>query len=623
MIRSIHWSNRCAIPNVVRMTTSDTSSAFSPASFSVSSAPHISRGERLLATSVLVIGTGGAGLRASIELAERGVQVLAVGKRRKHDAHTTLAAGGINAALGTMDPQDSWQQHAADTLRESYYLADPAIVEIVARNAARGIEDLERWGMPFAREADGRISQRFFGAHKYRRTCYAGDYTGLEIQRTLLRRARELDVPIVDTIYITRLLAADGRIFGAYGFDIVDGTPIVIHADAVILAAGGHNRIWRNTSSRRDENTGDSFRLAALAGARIRDAELVQFHPSGILEPAEAAGTLVSEAARGEGGILRNGLGERYMEKYDPERMELSTRDRVALASYTEIIEGRGTTNGGVFLDVSHLPRETILEKLPRVYRTLIDLQMLDITEEPIEIAPTAHYSMGGVWVRPEDHSTGVAGLYAIGEASSGLHGANRLGGNSLIELLVYGRITGTDAAEYVSGLTEVRRSPEAVAEARAEMRGLLGGEAADRSAESPRLLQRALRDLMTDHAGVVRSEEGLREGLAKLDALQDRVDRLTAHPDIAGFDDLAHAFDLYGSMLAARATLECALERRETRGCHNRSDFPSQDDALRGSFIWAPGAGVTFEPVAEAPDSFRDLAYEQADESVAGKLVE
>ena len=575
--------------------------------------------ERLLSTSVLVIGTGGAGLRASIELAERGVQVLAVGKRRKHDAHTTLAAGGINAALATMDPEDSWQQHAADTLRESYFLADPAIVEIVARNAARGIEDLERWGMPFAREEDGRISQRFFGAHKYRRTCYAGDYTGLEIQRTLLRRARELEVPIVDTIYITRLLAADGRIFGAYGFDVVDGTPVVIHADAVILAAGGHTRIWRNTSSRRDENTGDSFRLAALAGAKIRDAELVQFHPSGILQPDDAAGTLVSEAARGEGGILRNALGERYMSKYDPERMELSTRDRVALASYTEIIEGRGTTNGGVFLDVSHLPRETIFEKLPRVYRTMIDLQMLDITREPIEIAPTAHYSMGGVRVRPEDHGTGVDGLYAIGEASSGLHGANRLGGNSLIELLVYGRITGEDAAEYVTGLTEVRRSPEAVAEARAEMQHLLSGK----GAETPRLLQRAVRDLMTEHAGVVRSEEGLLAGLDKLAEIEARADRLGVHPDIAGFDDLAHAYDLYGSLLAARATLECALERRETRGCHNRSDFPERDEALRGSFIWAPGEGVSFEPVAAAPDSFRELAAETIDTSVEGKLVE
>jgi succinate dehydrogenase / fumarate reductase flavoprotein subunit len=575
--------------------------------------------EQLISTSVLIIGTGGAGLRAGIELAERGVDVLAVGKRRKHDAHTTLAAGGINAALGTMDPEDSWEQHAADTLRESYFLADPRIVEIVTKNAARGIEDLDRWGMPFAREDDGRISQRFFGAHLYRRTCYAGDYTGLEIQRTLLRKAKEVQVPIVDTIYITRLLVSDGRVFGAYGFDIVTGTPIIIHADAVILAAGGHTRIWRNTSSRRDENTGDTFRLAALAGARIRDAELVQFHPSGILEPAEAAGTLVSEAARGEGGILRNARGERYMEKYDPERMELSTRDRVALASYTEIIEGRGTTNGGVFLDVSHLPREQIFSKLPRVYRTLIDLQMLDITEQPIEIAPTAHYTMGGVHVTPEEHSTGIDGLYAIGESASGLHGANRLGGNSLIELLVYGRITGGDAADYVSGLTSVQRDPEAVAEARNEMQALLTGS----GKESPRLLQRMLRNLMTEHAGVVRSEQGLTEGLEKLTELDARVAELTAHPDIAGFDDLAHAFDLYGSMLAARATLESARERRETRGCHNRSDFPEQSEELVGNMVWSLSKGVEFEKAAEAPDSFRDLAKEHIDDSPVGKLQE
>ena len=593
------------------------------------------RTERHLSTNVLVIGAGGAGLRASIELAERGMQVLTVGKRRAHDAHTTLAAGGINAALGTMDPEDSWQQHAADTLRESYFLADPAIVEVVARGAAQGIEDLERWGMPFAREADGRISQRFFGAHTYRRTAYAGDYTGLEIQRTLLRRARELQVPIIDTVYITRLLETGGRIFGAYGFDIVDGTPVVIHADAVILAAGGHTRIWRNTSSRRDENTGDSFRLAALAGAKIRDAELVQFHPSGLLEPAEAAGLLVSEAARGEGGVLRNALGERYMEKYDPERMELSTRDRVALASYTEIAEGRGTANGGVLLDVSHLPREVIFDKLPRVYRNLIDLQMLDITQQPIEIAPTAHYSMGGVWVRPEDHGTGVAGLYAIGEASSGLHGANRLGGNSLIELLVYGRITGADAAEYVTGLTSVRRDSAAVAEARAEMRALLGSDGAPGSGagsagsgspahpESPRLLQRALRNLMTDHAGVVRDEAGLTAGLEKLAELDERSTRVAVHPDIAGFHDLAHAYDLKGSLLAARATLESALERRETRGCHNRSDFPEQRDELRGNMLWDLERGVRFERAAEAPESFRALAEAHLDDSVDGKLVE
>ncbi|MEV7631809.1 FAD-binding protein [Microbacterium sp. NPDC089318] len=575
--------------------------------------------ERRLSTSVLVIGTGGAGLRASIELAERGIQVLAVGKRRKHDAHTTLAAGGINAALGTMDLEDSWQQHAADTLRESYFLADPAIVEVVARGAAQGLEDLERWGMPFAREDDGRISQRFFGAHRYRRTAYAGDYTGLEIQRTLMRRAAELSVPIIDTVYITRILVAEGTVFGAYGFDVVDGTPVVIHADAVILAAGGHTRIWRYTSSRRDENTGDSFRLAALAGARIRDAELVQFHPSGLIEPDDAAGTLVSEAARGEGGILTNALGERFMERYDPERMELSTRDRVALANYTEIAEGRGTEKGGVWLDVSHLPREQILEKLPRLYRTMIDLQMLDITERPMEVAPTAHYSMGGVWVRPDDHGTGVDGLYAIGEASSGLHGANRLGGNSLIELMVYGRITGETAAEYVRRRTEVRRDPAAVATARAEIDGFLSSA----GTETPRRLQRAVRDLMTEHAGVIRTEASLREGLAKLAVLEQRATHVGAHPDIAGFDDLAHAFDLLGSLLAARATLESAIERRETRGCHNRADYPHTDPALRGNMIWSPGGGVSFEPLPDAPDSFRALAESSSSDSVVGKLVE
>lgn len=463
--------------------------------------------EQRLSTTVLVIGTGGSGLRAAIELAEAGVDVIAVGKRPKEDTHTSLAAGGINAALATMDPEDSWQQHAADTLKESYLLGDPRTAEIVTQGAALGIDDLERYGMAFAREGDGRISQRFFGAHKFRRTAFAGDYTGLEIQRTLIRRAVQLDIPVLDSVYITRLLVHDGAVFGAYGFDLTNGTRHLVHADAVILAAGGHTRIWRRTSSRRDENTGDSFRLAVEAGARLRDPELVQFHPSGIIEPENAAGTLVSEAARGEGGILRNALGERYMNRYDPERMELSTRDRVALASYTEIKEGRGTANGGVWLDVSHLPRQTIMNRLPRVYQTLLDLQMLDITREPIEVAPTAHYSMGGVWVRPEDHSTDVRGLYAIGEAASGLHGANRLGGNSLIELLVYGRITGRAAAAYSESLTAQPRSATAVAEARAEVDELLAAD----GPENVRALQRAIRNTMTEHAGVVRDEDGLR----------------------------------------------------------------------------------------------------------------
>src|SRR5690606_13654106 len=358
----MHWSYRTRVPTVKSMNAR----------------------ERQISTTVLVIGTGGSGLRAAIEVAEHGIDVLAVGKRPRQDAHTSLAAGGINAALGTMDAEDSWQQHAADTIKESYLLADPQTVEVVTRGAERGIRDLERWGMGFAREDDGRISQRFFGAHTFRRTAFAGDYTGLEIQRTLVRRAEQLDVPILDGVYITRILVKDNIVFGAYGFDQSDGTRYLIHADSVILAAGGHTRIWRRTSSRRDENTGDAFRLAVDAGAKLRDPELVQFHPSGIIEPESAAGTLISEAARGEGGILRNALGERFMERYDPQRMELSTRDRVALAAYTEIKEGRGTPKGGVWLDVSHLPKETIMSRLPRVYQTLLELQLLDITEESI-----------------------------------------------------------------------------------------------------------------------------------------------------------------------------------------------------------------------------------------------
>jgi len=574
--------------------------------------------ERTVAASVLVIGTGGAGLRAAIELREQGVDVLAVGKRRRYDAHTTLAAGGINAALGTMDPEDSWQQHAADTIKESYDLADPRIVETMAKNAPEGIRELEEWGMPFAREADGRISQRFFGAHTYRRTAFAGDYTGLEIQRTLLRRAETVGVPIIDTIYISRLLVTDGQIFGAYGFDVVDGSQVVIHADAVILATGGHTRIWRQTTSRRDENTGDSFRLAALAGARIRDAELVQFHPSGLLEPADAAGLLISEAARGEGGILRNADGERFMSRYDPERMELSTRDRVALAISTEISEGRGTPKGGVFLDLTHLDRQQVLTRLPRVYRNMLDLQMLDITRDPIEIAPTAHYSMGGVWVRPEDHGTDVAGLYAIGEASSGTHGANRLGGNSLTELLVFGRIVGQAAAEYSRALSAQVRNHDALAQAREEIDTLLAG----RGYDNVRSMQRAIRNLMSAHAGVIRNEVGLRQGLVELDAVEARMPDLAVHPDIAGFDDLAHAFDLKGSMIAARATLESALARTETRGAHNRSDYPALDPALRVNMVWSLTDGLRQELVANAPIEIARL-IPKVDDSIVGKLVE
>ena len=561
--------------------------------------------ERRTAAAVLVIGMGAAGLRAAIELAERGVQVLCVGKRRRDDAHTVLASGGINAALGTMDPEDSWEQHAADTLRESYWLADPRAVELLCRGAPDAIEDLVRYGAQFAHEDDGRLTQRYFGAHRWRRTCFAGDYTGREIQRTLVGRAAELGVAMRDDVYVTRLLVHEGRAFGAYGFDVEDGSRWVIVADAVVLAAGGHTRIWRRSSSRRDENTGDAMRLAAEAGCRLRDMEFVQFHPTGMVFPEESAGTLVTEAVRGEGGILRNAAGERFMGRYDPERLELSTRDRVALAIYTEIAEGRGTEHGGVLLDITHVDRDLVLRRLPRMYRQFIDLAMLDITSAPMEVAPTAHYSMGGVWVDAETHATDVEGLFAVGECASGVHGANRLGGNSLAEAVVFGRIVGAEAARWSAQLDVHARDHAAIAAAREEVDELL----ARRGEEFARPLQRAVRDLMSECGGVVRSEDGLRDGLTRLEEVAARARDLEVRPDLAGYDDLAHAFDLQGSLLAARATLECARERRETRGAHNRVDFPEQDPGLQVNLVWAPDGTIAAEPIPQSSPTVAALA--------------
>ncbi len=576
----------------------------------------MSPSQHQIATSVLVVGTGGSGLRAAIELAEAGVDVLAVGKRPTLDAHTALAAGGINAALATTDPDDSWQQHAADTLREGYLLGDPRTVQIVTQNAALGIAELERYGMRFDRQADGQIAQRYFGAHTYRRTAYAGDYTGMALQRALVSHAESLAVPVLSTLYVTRLLVDDGKVFGAYGFDLVDGSRYVVHADSVILATGGHTRIWRHSSSRRGENTGDSFRLALQAGALVRDAELVQFHPSGLLEPEHAAGTLVSEAARGEGGILLNNLGERFMARYDPERMELSSRDRVALAAYTEIMEGRGTPSGGVWLDLSHLPGSTILQRLPHVYRTLLDLQLLDVTRDPIEVTPTAHYSMGGVKVRAQDHGTDIEGLFVIGEAASGLHGANRLGGNSLIELVVFGRIAAQAAAEHSAQLTAQPRSPGAVQDAEAEVDLALAAD----GVENVVVLQRAVRDLMTEHAGVVRHESGLLAGLESLSEVEERTTRIGVHPDLSGYHDLARCFDLRSALLSARATLTCALHRRESRGCHNRSDYPDLEPSMQANLVWSPAAGPRWETIPPIPPAIAALMH---DTPTMGKLLE
>src|ERR1700674_5880186 len=572
--------------------------------------------------NVLVIGSGAAGLRAAIAATEAGSQVLVVGKRHRLDAHTVLAAGGINAVLGTRDPQDSWEQHFADTLREGYFLGHPRVVEIMAREAPDAVRELADWGCKCARLDDGRLDQRFFGAHKYRRTCYAGDYTGRAILYTLAGRAQQLGIPVIEDQYISRLLVADDTCFGAYGFDLVSGERTVFEADAVVLAAGGHTRLWRRSSSRRDENYGEGMFLALKAGCRLMDMELVQFHPTGMVMPEEVAGTLVTEAVRGEGGYLYNKDHERFMTRYDPARMELSARDRVALAIYTEIIEGRGGPNGGVFLDISHRSKDEILEKLPRMYRQFIEYQMLDISKQPMEVAPTAHYSMGGISVDPETHATDVVGLYAAGECTSGLHGANRLGGNSLAETVISGRRAAAAAAAHSQESEVQRRSEKAVQDAEDELQSLIKP-----GSELARPLQRALRNLMWEHCGVVRHEARMRVGLRNLLERARRAETVDIRPGQEGWVELEHVLDLRAGLRTAEATLRCALQRRESRGAHTRSEFPELDPGLERNF-YTPAEGrdrpltVWNDPVPAIPSALKRQLTD-AEMEVAGRLLE
>jgi succinate dehydrogenase / fumarate reductase flavoprotein subunit len=576
---------------------------------------------RTRVSNVLVIGSGGAGLRAAIAAAAGGVEVTVIGKRTRKDAHTVLAAGGINAVLGSRDPEDTWQQHFADTLREGYMLSHPRVVEIMATESPQAVLELADWGCNFARTKDGRLDQRFFGAHSYRRTCYAGDYTGRAIIEALVDRATRLDIPIVDHQYVSRLLVSDRTCFGAFAFDIVSGERTAYLADAVVLATGGHTRLWRRSTSRRDENNGDGMALALDAGCSLQDMELVQFHPTGMVAPEEMAGMLVTEAVRGEGGRLFNAAGERYMERYDPERMELSTRDRVALANYIEIVQGRGGPNGGVFLDISHIGKDQILEKLPRMYRQFIEYQMIDISREPMEVAPTAHYSMGGIVVDPDTHATEVNGLFAVGEVTAGLHGANRLGGNSLAELLVFGRRAGEAAAALAQEADLALRPRKVIARADEELHSLVHN-----GSEFARPLQRALRNAMWQHCGVVRDEDGIKQGLRKVAEIGSALPDIDVRPSSEGFGDLAHVLDLRASLATAEASLSAALARAETRGAHNRSDHPKLDpDMSHNLVVRRTDAGLNIEPQSIPPvaEELRPLVEDTPIESFTGRLLE
>jgi succinate dehydrogenase / fumarate reductase flavoprotein subunit len=395
---------------------------------------------------VLIIGSGSAGLRAAIEAYDCGSHVLVVGKSRSKDSHTVLDRGGINAAFATMDPKDNWMIHAADTLREGEFLADCKKVQLLCQYAQEAINELVEWGVQFHREADGRLTQRYFGAHTFRRTCFHGDETGKEIIRVLTEQVYKRNIELIEEIYIIRLLRAYGKISGAVGVDFKNKIFVIYYSKVVIIAGGGYSNVYAISSSRISENYGKGVSLAFESGVELIDMEMVQFHPTGMVWPTEAIGTLATEAIRGEGGILLNAKGDRFMKNYHSSGMELGPRDKVARAIFNEIMAGRGTSHGGVYLDITHQPKQNILDRLPMMYKQFEELVGIDISKEKMEVAPTAHYSMGGIRIN-ENGSTNIKGLFAVGEAVGQVHGANRLGGNSLLETLVFGKIVGSGAA--------------------------------------------------------------------------------------------------------------------------------------------------------------------------------
>jgi succinate dehydrogenase / fumarate reductase flavoprotein subunit len=533
--------------------------------------------------SVLVVGAGAAGARTAIELAERGVDdVLVLGKRNHGDAHTTWARGGINGALGTHDPEDSPAIHAADTLNEGHFVNDPALVETVTEQMPDRLRELDEWGMEYSRTDDGEIDQRFFGAQSFRRTAFAGDHTGESLLNTLVDRAQELSIPYRENVMITKLIADGETAHGAVGFDMDTGEFIVFNAGTVVLAAGGHAAIYNRHTSRDDENNGDGAALAYDAGAALMDMEFVQFHPTGMAvdesdpEWEPWSGRLVTEAVRGEGGRLFNADGERFMERYSPDQMELDARDVVARAIAQEVAEGRGTDNGGVYLDISHRDADFIRERLPRMYERFADLGV-DMAAEPVEVAPTAHYGMGGVAV-DEHGETDVDGLFAIGETMAGVHGANRLGGNSLAETVAFGVVAGERIAERVDGPGAV---PDTLRSTLVEPHLEDLRATANRDGEHDvHAVLAELRDLLWEHAGLLREDASLRAGL---DALES-VSRKAADMDVGPItsESFEFAVDAGFMLVAAEAVLRGALEREESRGAHYRTDYPDVDPAWR-----------------------------------------
>jgi len=523
---------------------------------------------------VLVIGAGGAGLRAAIEASSLGARTGLVCKSLLGKAHTVMAEGGIAASLGNVAPDDGWEVHFQDTLFSGKYLNNWRMAELHAQEAPDRVRELEQWGGVFDRTPDRKMAQRAFGGHTYDRLVHIGDRTGLELIRTLQDKAVHQGIEVFMECTITRLLKADDRVCGAFGYWRADGRYVVFTARAVVLATGGGGKCWQVTSNSW-ESTGDGHALAYDAGAELIDMEFVQFHPTGMVYPPGVVGLLVTEAVRGEGGLLRNAEGERFMERYDPKRMELSTRDVVSRAIYTEVQEGRGTPHGGVLLDVTHLPAETVKRKLPSMYEQFMELAGVDITQEPMEIGPTCHYFMGGARVDADTGATSVPGLFGAGECTGGINGANRLGGNSLSDILVFGRRAGDGAVAHADTAPAPEVDDAQVAGARDELDDLFGGP----GGEDPYELHAELQATMQSDVGIYRDGDGLAKALERLEELQRRAANVRVPGGGKSFNPGWHLCrDLENMLTISETVTRAALMREESRGAHSRLDFPDFD---------------------------------------------
>lgn len=542
-------------------------------------------------TDVLVVGAGGAGCRAAIEASNHNVSVTLLSKELFGKAHTIMAEGGYNAALGNVDPADNPDIHFKDTVEGGAYLNNQRLVEILVKDACERILDLENFGGLFDRTAEGKIAQRLFGKQTYRRTCYASDRTGHEMMVTLAEEVRRRDITVMDEIFVSRLLMNNGAVVGAAALKMKNGDFVVFRSKSAVLATGGTGRIYSITTNAA-QDTGDGYALGFNSGAQLVDMEQFQFHPTGIVYPESARGTLVTEAVRGEGGILYNSLGERFMKNYNPKLMEVAGRDEVARSIANEIIEGRGTKHNGVFLDVSHLPSILIEERLESMLELFLKIG-IDIREEPMEVSPTAHHLMGGLTINERAETT-IKRVFAAGEVTGGVHGGNRLGGNALADTQVFGRIAGENASMLAKSLSQSPSlSKSEIDQAYAEAHASLDRK----EGLNPIGLRKKLQRLMWDNVGIFRTGASLSKAVDEIVRMRNEASRVATQDKNPSYNkEWIESLEVPNMLLTSEMIARSALMRQESRGAHYRKDFNKTDNKNWSANIHITREGKTMK---------------------------